>query len=120
MAAHGSPEDQNRTVSADVYETMAWYGYNTKYNWPGATEAEAMAAPGQLTIPLVANLDFTAGARYEKTEKKLDYRYEESRTDTGERLAYDAYTVDDDSDTFLPKGVLSWMMPPPMPSSTGV
>ena len=101
-------EDRNLSEASTVYDTKAWYGYDTKYDWPAAMEEETMAAFGQLTIPLLACLDFTAGTRYEKIYKKLDYRYEESRTDTGERLAYDSYTVDGNWDTVLPKGILSW------------
>lgn len=107
-----SMEDINYSDCSMVYNTEAWYGYNTKYNWPGAMEDETIAAFGQFTIPLIAGLDFTAGVRYERTYKNFDYKYEESRTDTGERLVYDTYTVDDNWDTVLPKCDLSWTINP--------
>lgn len=117
-----SRELRDHIDCSSVYDTVSSYGYNLKFNWPGDTEEETMAVFGQLTLPLPAKVDFTAGARYEKTYKELNYRYEVSRTDTGAQMGEDpfspgttlpaTYNVDDEWETVLPKGVLSWTPSP--------
>ena len=100
------------------YDTESMLGYNIYYNWPDDTKEDTMAAFGQMTFPLPGRLAFTAGLRYERVDKEMDYRYEVTRTDTGAVLPYDpfrpgsptlaTYNIKDDWDAFLPKGVLSW------------
>jgi len=101
-----------------VYDTESMLGYNICYNWPDDIKEDTMAAFGQMTFPLPGRLAFTAGLRYERIDKEMDYRYEVTRTDTGEILPNDpfrpgnptqvTYNIKDDWDAFLPKGVLSW------------
>lgn len=101
-----------------IYNTKNMLGYNTFYNWPDDTRDNTLAAFGQMTLPLPGKLAFTAGIRYERVNKKVDYRYEVTRTDTGAVLPKDpfmpgkptllTYNIDDNWDAFLPKGVLSW------------
>ena len=101
-----------------LYDTESMLGYNIYYNWPDDTKEDTMAAFGQMTFPLPGRLAFTAGLRYERVHKEMDYRYEVTRADTGEVLPNDpfqpgsptlvTYNIEDDWDAFLPKGVLSW------------
>ena len=91
-----------------VFDTKAYYGYNTKYNWPYDLDEEIMAVFGQITVPLVSSLNFTAGLRYERTNKEMNYRHYDTRTDTGALLSSVEWNRSDAWDALLPKGVLSW------------
>ena len=101
-----------------VYDTESTLGYNIYYSWPTDKYENTVAGFGQITVPLPARLAFTAGLRYERVNKEMDYRYEVTRTDTGEILPNNpfrpgnptlvTYNIEDDWDAFLPKGVLSW------------
>jgi len=90
---------------------MLFNTYDTKYNWADDTQEDTVAAFSQMTFPLPGRLAFTAGLRYERVNKAMDYRYEVTRTDTDELIA-DAvtYSIYDSWDSFLPKGVLSWTL----------
>lgn len=101
-------ERNNRDESGCILNSEARLGYNTKVNYPGNTDGETVSAFGQVTIPLTERLDLTAGLRYERIHKELDYGYEEIRADTGELLQLVTYNIDDDWDAFLPKGIFSW------------
>jgi len=101
-----------------LYDTESMLGYKTFYNWADDTYENTMAGFGQITVPLPGRLAFTAGLRYERVNKEMDYRYEVTRRDTGEVLPDDpfrpgnptlvTYNIEDDWDAFLPKGVLFW------------
>ncbi|WP_321418358.1 TonB-dependent receptor [uncultured Desulfobacter sp.] len=91
-----------------VYVTESTLGYNTKSNWPYALDETTKAVFGQITIPVVLSINFTAGLRYEQTNKETDYKHYSTRTDTGELLSTVKWHRDDDWDALLPKGVLSW------------
>jgi iron complex outermembrane receptor protein len=76
-----------------------------------------MAAFGQATLPITGTLAFTAGLRYEKVSKDVNFRREVTRTDTGEQLEVDPFygsslpvvwEREEDWDALLPKGVISW------------
>ena len=103
-----SIEDGSWDDNGMVYGTSAMMGYDVYYNWPDDTKEDTAAAFGQITFPLPARLAFTAGLRYERIDKEMDYRYQVFRTDTGSILSQVAYHIKDDWDAFLPKGVLSW------------
>lgn len=115
-----SMEKRDSSDCSLLYDTAAWYGYNLRYNWPGGMDEETMSAFGQLTIPLPAGFDFTAGVRYEKIYKEIDCISQVSRADTGEQMKHDPfapgialpvnYSMDDEWDALLPKTVLSWTM----------
>ena len=107
--------------NAHLFDTKAMYGYDLKYNWADETQEDTAAAFTQMTFPLPGKLAFTAGLRYERVNKSMDYRYEVTRNDTGEILPADpfskpgspkptlvTYTIQDNWDAILPKGVLSW------------
>ncbi len=113
-----SDDDLEYTDNAMLYDTKAWFGHDVKYNWADNIKENTMAAFGQMTFPLPGRFAFTAGLRYERVNKEMDYRYELTRTDTGAILPEDpfmpgsptliTYNIDDNWDAFLPKGVLSW------------
>lgn len=117
-----------RIQSSDKQEGMKWIGglyysiedsdwddngmlysdYGVYYNWPDDTDENTAAAFGQITIPLPKRLALTAGLRYERVEKQMDYRYEVTSSDTGSLLSRVTYNIKDDWDVFLPKAALSW------------
>jgi len=113
-----SMDDFKYDKSGILRDTESMLGYNIYYNWPADKYENTVAGFGQITVPLPARLAFTAGLRYERVNKEMDYRYEVTRTDTGEILPNDpfrpgnptlvTYNIEDDWDAFLPKGVLSW------------
>lgn len=103
-----STEDGSWEDNGMVYDTSAMMGYDVYYNWPDDTKEDTAAAFGQITVPLPGRLAFTAGLRYERIDKEMDYRYQISRTDTGAVLSQTSYHIKDDWDALLPKGVLSW------------
>jgi iron complex outermembrane receptor protein len=101
-----------------TYNSKDWpgFGYFLKDNWPSDTEERTMSAFGQVTLPVTSRLDFTAGLRYERIDKELDYRHKMSNPDTGAEVPVNpfsntplpmAYTEEGDWDALLPKGVLS-------------
>lgn len=91
-----------------VYDQEATLGYNIKSNWPYDLDEKTKAVFGQITVPLVLSINFTAGLRYEQTSKETDYRHYSTRTDTGESISTVEWHRDDDWDALLPKGILSW------------
>ena len=103
-----SKEDIDNQKMFAAFDTYAALGYDKYMDWPAKTYEDTIAAFGEVTIPF-GKFSFTTGIRYERTDAEMDYRYEESRTDTGE-LVKDpvAYHTEDDWDVFIPKGVLSW------------
>lgn len=103
-----SNEDRDSDEYGLVYDTEAYYGYNMKYDWPYDQTEQAMAVFGQLTVPLFAAVDFTAGLRYETIEKEVDYTCRVTRTDTGDMLSLVEWNQDENWDALLPKAVLSW------------
>lgn len=104
-----SDENLNFHDYSVVYDTEA-FGYNMKYNWPYDLDEETTAIFGQITVPLVSSLKFTAGLRYEQINKKMRYRHYNTRTDTGEQLSAVEWNRDDDWNALLPRGILSWNM----------
>ncbi|BBO82352.1 TonB-dependent receptor [Desulfosarcina ovata subsp. sediminis] len=103
-----SKDEGDINESGSIMNTEASLGYNTKKNYPGATEEETVSAFGQITIPLIKKVHFTAGLRYEQVHKELNFRYKATRLDTNQTLTTVAYDIDDDWSAFLPKGVLAW------------
>lgn len=103
-----SKEDIDNKKMFAAYNTNAMLGYDKYMDWPAKTYEDTIAAFGEITIPF-GKFSFTTGLRYERTDAEMDYRYEESRTDTG-ALVKDpvTYHTEDDWDVFIPKGVLSW------------
>lgn len=106
------------TNNAMRYKTEQMLGYDIKYNWADDVEEKTTAAFGQVTIPLFSRLSFTGGLRYEHVNKKMDYRYEVTREDTGAVLEQDpfmtgkatlvTYDIKDNWNALLPKGVVTW------------
>ncbi|WP_320044939.1 TonB-dependent receptor [uncultured Desulfobacter sp.] len=104
-----SKEDKTALEYGSVYDTEAYYGYNMKYNWPSDQVEESIAAFCQVTIPIFSSVNFTAGLRYEKTTKELNYKSSVTHADTGELMASEVeWSREEDWDALLPKGVLSW------------
>ena len=102
------------------YNTKETLGYNVLYNWADDNEELTSAVFGQLTIPLPSRFFITAGLRYERIHKEMDYRYEILRTDNNSVLPVDpfpygadtrsfvTYDINDDWNALLPKGAISW------------
>ncbi len=103
-----SKDDKSEQEYGMVYDLEAYYGYNMKYDWPYDQDERTGAVFGQMTIPLFPSVNFTAGLRYEKTKKELDYKSIVTRTDTEDLLSKVQWRRDEDWDALLPKGVLSW------------
>ncbi|SDU07289.1 TonB-dependent receptor [Desulfobacula phenolica] len=103
-----SKEDVDNKNMFAAFNTTAMLGYDTYMDWPAKTYNDTLAAFGEVTLPF-GKFNFTTGLRYEQTDIEMDYKYEESRTDTKE-LVKDpvTYHAEDDWDTFIPKGVISW------------
>ncbi len=87
-------------------------GYSLRRDWPYDQDETTMAAFGQATIPLFANVNFLAGLRYEKDKKALNYTGVTTRMDTNQRVSQAEWYDEDDWDALLPKGVLSWNVTP--------
>ncbi|WP_320043701.1 TonB-dependent receptor [uncultured Desulfobacter sp.] len=106
-----SREGKTASEYGNVYDSEAYYGYSTKYDYPFDLAEESIAAFGQITIPIFSSVSFTAGLRYEKTNKELNYKSSTTRTDTGELIIPKVeWNREEDWDALLPKGVLSWNM----------
>lgn len=103
-----SYEDTDFTDYSVTYDTSAYSGFNSKYNWAGDRQEQTFAGFGQLTYPLPQNLSATLGLRYEITQKDLNYLRLTTRTDTGGDLSSLNWQLSDDWETLLPKGVISW------------
>ncbi|BBO82378.1 TonB-dependent receptor [Desulfosarcina ovata subsp. sediminis] len=103
-----SNEDIDNKKQFAVYDTHETLGYDKHMNWPTKTYEDTIAAFGEVTLPF-GRFNLTTGIRYERTDAAMDYRYEESRADTG-ALVKDpvTYHTEDDWDVLIPKGVLSW------------
>ncbi len=103
-----SQGDENLLKSGSIMNTQATLGYDKQKDYPGDTKEKTFSAFGQVTIPLIKRINFTAGLRYEQVHKELNFRYNEIRLDTNQILNHLAYDVEDDWNALLPKGTLFW------------
>lgn len=114
---YGSSETQTNDEFGHVYYSDMM-PFDIRYEYPGKLKEETMAAFGQTTIPLPGRLEFTAGLRYERIDKTMDFKYNVKNHSTGDLFPQDPfmpgspthidYSIFDDWNKLLPKAALSW------------
>ena len=87
-----------------------YYPYNIIKDCPVEETEEAAALFGQMTIPFTGSIKFTAGLRYEKIHKELDYKSSVKTIDTGMLISSAEWNRYEDWDALLPRGILSWQI----------
>lgn len=95
------------TEETDNIERSITTAAGTKMNWLSDMDDKTVSVFGQVSIPIGSKIDFTAGLRYEKTTKELDYQHIFTNASTGEITGALDYSIDTDEDALLPKAVLS-------------